>query len=146
MKSVREVVEAVEKKNGTRQFVRFCINGVIAAAIHYGVYFLLQFWIDLNISYTVGYLVSFVYNFFATNYFTFHTTPTWKNFVGFAGSHGVNYVLHIVLFIVFIHLGVHRLIAPPLVMLVAMIVQFTILRFVFVKWGNNSKKNSNFAP
>lgn len=128
-----KVLEEMKKKQGTGQFIRFCINGVIAAAIHYGVYFILQLWIDVNIAYTAGYLISFVYNFIATNYFTFHTKPTWKNFVGFAGSHGINYFLHIILFNVFLHLGVHRLIAPPLVMLVAMIVQFTILRFVFVR-------------
>ena len=135
-----KALEMMRKKQGTGQFIRFCINGVIAAAIHYGVYFLLQLWIDVNIAYTAGYLISFIYNFIATNYFTFHTKPTWKNFVGFAGSHGVNHFLHIILFNVFLWLGVHRLIAPPLVMLVAMIVQFTILRFVFVKKEKPNKK------
>ena len=127
------------KKNNTRsQFLRFCINGVVAAAIHYGVYYLLQLWTDVNIAYTTGYLVSFVINFFATNYFTFHTTPTWKNFIGFATSHIVNYVLHIVLFNIFLKMGIHRLVAPPLVMIVAMLVQFTILRFVFKGKGTRS--------
>ena len=114
------------------QFVRFCIIGTCAAAVHYGIYFLLQLWMDVNVAYTAGYVISFVGNFYATNYFTFHTMPTWRNFTGFAGSHAVNYVLHIVLFNLFLWMGIHRLIAPPLVMLVAMLVQFTILRFVFV--------------
>ncbi len=130
-------IEEVKKKDGAKQFLRFCINGVIAAAIHYGTYFLFQLSTDVNIAYTIGYLVSFAYNFVATNYFTFHTHPTWKNFIGFAGSHGVNYFLHILLFNIFLFLGVHHLVAPPLVMLVAMLVQFTILRHVFVKWGKH---------
>lgn len=119
-------------------FIRFCIVGTIAAAIHYGIYFVLQ-WLDINLSvaYTAGYLLSFVVNYYLTNYFTFGTRPEWKNFLGFAGSHGVNYLLHIVLFNVFISLGVHRLIAPPLVMLVAMLVQYTILNWVFKKWKGN---------
>ena len=125
--------QQLKQKEGTSQFVRFCVNGIISAAIHYGIYFLLQLWIDVNIAYTAGYLISFAYNFIATNYYTFHTRPTWKNFIGFAGSHGVNYFLHLVLFNLFLYLGVHRLIAPPLVMGVAMLVQFTILRFVFKK-------------
>ena len=136
-----KALEMMRKKQGTGQFIRFCINGVIAAAIHYGVYFLLQLWIDVNIAYTAGYLISFVYNFIATNYFTFHTHPTWKNFVGFAGSHGVNYFLHIVLFNLFLFLGVHRLVAPPLVMGVAMLVQFTILKLVFSRWGKRKEKS-----
>jgi hypothetical protein len=41
------------------------------------------------------------------------------------------------LMMVFLWLGVHRLIAPPLVMLVAMLVQFTILRVIFTKWGKH---------
>lgn len=128
---VKEIIHQLENKEGTKQFIRFCINGVIAAAIHYGIYFLFQLWIDLNVSYTIGYFVSFIYNFIATNYFTFHTTPTWKNFVGFAGSHSVNYFLHIILFNLFLYCGIHQLIAPPLVMLVAMLIQFTILKLIF---------------
>jgi putative flippase GtrA len=123
------------------QFVRFSIIGTCAAAVHYGIYFLLQLWMDVNVAYTAGYVISFVGNFYATNYFTFHTMPTWRNFTGFAGSHAVNYVLHIVLFNLFLWMGIHRLIAPPLVMLVAMLVQFTILRFVFV----NSESEKRFA-
>ena len=132
-----KIPEKLRTKEDILQFLRFCIIGVLAAAVHYGVYFILQWWIDLNIAYTAGYLISFVGNFILTNYFTFRTKPTWKNFVGFAGSHGINYFLHIILFNVFLWLGVHHLIAPPLVMLVAMLVQFTILRVVFTKWGKH---------
>jgi putative flippase GtrA len=132
-----KIPEKLRTKEDILQFLRFCIIGVLAAAVHYGVYFILQWWIDLNIAYTAGYLISFVGNFILTNYFTFRTKPTWKNFVGFAGSHGINYFLHIVLFNIFLWLGVHHLIAPPLVMLVAMLVQFSILRAVFTKWGRH---------
>lgn len=135
----QQLIRHLKEKESTRQFIRFCINGIFAAAIHYGVYFILQLWIDVNIAYTVGYLVSFAVNFIATNYYTFHTKPTWKNFMGFAGSHSVNYFLHIILFNIFLQAGIHRLIAPPLVMLVAMLVQFTILRFVFGKHEGTSR-------
>ncbi|MBP3845571.1 MAG: GtrA family protein, partial [Prevotella sp.] len=101
MKSINQLKE----KESAQQFMRFVVNGIISASIHYGIYFVLQLWIDVNIAYTAGYLISFVYNFIATNYYTFHTSPTWKNFIGFAGSHGVNYFLHIVLFNLFLYLG-----------------------------------------
>ncbi len=119
------------------QFVRFCIIGTLSAATHYAIYFLLQLWIDLNVAYTAGYIISFVGNFYLTNYFTFRTRPSWGKFFGFACSHSLNYVLHIVLFNLFLWMGVHRLIAPPLVMLIAMLVQFSVLRIVFT-W--NRKK------
>lgn len=122
------------------QFVRFCIIGTLAAATHYVIYFLLQLWIDLNVAYTAGYVISFVGNFYLTNYFTFRTRPSWGKFFGFAGSHSLNYLLHIVLFNLFLWMGVHRLVAPPLVMLIAMLVQFSVLRIVFTWSRKKSEK------
>ena len=121
-------------RNGTgvAEFIRFCIIGTLAAAVHYGVYYLLLLvGVNVNISYAAGYIISFIGNFFATSRFTFRTKPSWGRFAGFAGSHGINFLLHMVLLNVFLHFGMHRLIAPIVVMLVAMAVQFIILHFVF---------------
>lgn len=115
------------------QFVRFVLNGVLSSAIHYGIYYVLLFWTIANIAYITGYLVSFVSNFFLTSYFTFRTKPTLKRFIGFSGSHAINFGLHVVLFNIFLWLGVHELIIPLLVIGIAMMVQFFILRLVFVK-------------
>lgn len=115
------------------QFLRFVLNGVLSSAIHYGIYYVLLFWTIANIAYITGYLVSFVSNFFLTSYFTFRTKPTLKRFIGFSGSHALNFGLHVVLFNIFLWLGVHELIIPLLVIGIAMMVQFFILRLVFVK-------------
>jgi len=128
----RQLIRRFAEDERLMQFVRFCITGTLAAAVHYGIYFVLQRWINVNVAYAAGYLLSAVGNFFLTSYFTFRTLPSWKKFLGFAGSHGLNFVLHNVLFYLFLLLGVHRLVAPPLVMLVAMLVQFSILRVVFM--------------
>lgn len=133
---MQQLIENIKNDERLMQFVRFCIIGTLSAAVHYGIYFLLQHWISLNIAYTAGYIISFVGNYFLTNYFTFRTRPSWGKFIGFAGSHGLNYVLHIVLFNIFLWAGVHKLIAPPLVMLVAMLVQFSVLRIIFT-WNKN---------
>lgn len=133
---MQQLIENIRNNERMMQFIRFCIIGTLSAAVHYGIYFLLQYWINLNIAYTAGYIISFVGNYFLTNYFTFRTRPSWGKFIGFAGSHGLNYVLHIVLFNIFLWAGVHKLIAPPLVMLVAMLVQFSVLRIIFT-WNKN---------
>jgi putative flippase GtrA len=86
-----------------------------------------------NVAYITGYLVSFVSNFFLTSYFTFRTKPTLKRFIGFSGSHAINFGLHVVLFNIFLWLGVHQLVIPLLVIGIAMMVQFFILRLVFTK-------------
>lgn len=119
--------------NGKAQFVRFALNGCFSAAVHYGVYYLMQLFIEVNLAYAVGYFVSFIINYYTTCYFTFRRQPTWKHFVGFSGSHAVNFMLHVVLFWCCMQIGIHRLVAPVVVMLIAMLVQFTILRVVFKK-------------
>lgn len=117
------------------QFARFCAVGVVAAGIHYGVYFLMQFFlhgaVGLNVSYTVGYGVSLVCNFFMTTWFTFRSHVSAGKVAGFGFSHVVNYSIHIVLFNLLMVLGVHRLLAPVLVLMVAVPTNFLILRFVY---------------
>ena len=123
------------------QFVRFALNGGLSSAIHYGIYYLLLYFTIANVAYITGYVISFV-NFFLTNYFTFRTKPTFKRFIGFSGSHAFNFGLHIVLFNFFLWLGVHELIIPLLVMSIAMVTQFFILRFVFVRNPQTSQTES----
>ncbi len=128
------------------QFIRFIINGVLASAICYIVYCLLLLLVDAmeesvlrympmpvaaNVAYGISYIVSFAFNFYFTCVFTFRRRPTSKLFVGFAGSHAINFMLHMLLFWLCMLLQVHRLLAPIIVMGVAMLVQFTVLKVVF---------------
>lgn len=119
------------EKEKISEFIRFCIIGTIAAGIHYGIYILLQRYINVNIAYTAGYLLSLVCNFFMTSYITFRSTPSAKKAVGFGFSHLINYLLHISLFNGFLWLGVSRLLAPIFVLAVAVPTNFLILRWVF---------------
>ena len=118
---------------GNAQFIRFVLNGCMAASIHYAIYFILQLYIEVNVAYSIGYLISFLVNFFTTCHFTFRQQPTWKRFMGFTGSNAINYLLQASLFWVCMRLDVHRLLAPFIVMGTAMLVQFAILRLVFKK-------------
>jgi putative flippase GtrA len=122
------------KRQQIVQFIRFCIVGTLAAGIHYGIYYvLLRVGAGHNLAYATGYIISFVCNFIATSYFTFRSSPSWGRFAGFAGSHAVNFLLHMTLLNVFLWIGMHELIAPIAVMLVAMLVQYAILNLVFRK-------------
>ena len=129
---MKQLIDSLLRDERFGQFVRFCVIGTLAAAVHYGIYFILQLWINVYVAYVAGYVLSFVGNFFLTSYFTFRTTPSIGKFAGFAASHSLNFVLHIALLRFFLLIGIHRLVAPPLVMLVAMLVQFCILRLVFI--------------
>ena len=52
------------------EFLRFVMVGLFATGLHYGIYFVLQKFIQVNVAYTLGYVLSFVANFYLTAYFT----------------------------------------------------------------------------
>ncbi|MGL4519985.1 MAG: GtrA family protein [Phocaeicola sp.] len=120
-----------EKKSRCFELIRFCLVGGVAAGTHYVIYYLLQQVIALNLAYTAGYCLSLIANFFLTSYFTFRSHPSFKKAAGFGLSHLVNYVLHIALFNLFLALQVDSLIAPILVLLIAVPITFLLLRFVY---------------
>ena len=114
------------------EIIRFGIVGVLATTLHYGVYLgLLWLWPNLNtrLAYTIVYVFSFVANFLASNYYTFKTRPTTQKGLGFALSHGVNYLLHILLLSLFLALGVPDKWAPIPVFAIAIPVNFIMVRF-----------------
>ena len=121
----------MEKKETFGELVRFAIVGTTAAALHYGIYWVLQHWINVNIAYTIGYLLSFLVNYYLSAHFTFKAKTSAKNGIGFGGAHLVNYLLHIVLFNFFLWIGLSRELAPIAVLAIAVPANFVMVRFVF---------------
>lgn len=113
------------------EFIRFVMVGVLATALHYGIYFLLQRFINVNIAYTLGYALSFIANFYLTAYFTFGKKPSWSKAFGFGGAHLFNYLLHIGLLNTVLWLELSKTLAPIPVFAIAIPVNFLLVRFVF---------------
>lgn len=113
------------------EFVRFVMVGILATALHYGLYFILQNFINVNVAYTFGYIISFIANFYLTAYFTFGRKPSWRKAFGFGGAHLVNYLLHMGLLNLFLWLGLSKPYAPIPVFAIAIPVNFLLVRFVF---------------
>lgn len=118
-------------KETTLEVVRFGIVGTVSTALHYGIYWVLQHWIEVNISYTIGYALSFLVNYWLSAHFTFHKTTSVKNGFGFGGAHLVNYCLHIVLLNLFLWIGLSNEVAPLAVYAIAIPVNFILVRLVF---------------
>jgi len=51
------------------EFIRFIMVGVFATALHYGLYFIFQRFINVNIAYSIGYILSFIANFYQAFWF-----------------------------------------------------------------------------
>lgn len=113
------------------ELVRFGVVGVIATALHYGIYWLLHDLINVNVAYTLGYFISFVFNYVLSARFTFRKKKSVKNGVGFGGAHLFNYLLQICLLNLFIWLGVSKALAPLPVYCIAIPTNFLIVRLVF---------------
>lgn len=126
-------VQNDQMKETVAQLVRFVIVGVIATAIHYGIYLLLLHFFpeSESIVYSIGYIVSFVCNFALTCLFTFRKKASTKRGVGFGLAHLVNYGLHIVLLNLFLWMGISNKLAPIPVFCIAVPVNFLLVRFVF---------------
>lgn len=113
------------------QMVRFGIVGVLATAVHYGVYWLLQLFINVNVAYTAGYLVSLALNYVLSARFTFRQEASVRSGIGFGLAHLSNYLLHMVLFNFFLWMGLSRAMAPFAVLAIAIPVNFFLVRFAF---------------
>lgn len=122
-----------------KQFIRFALVGALATAIHYGLYLLIVWANDIgedetlytNIAYSIGYVVAWCANFYLSAHFTFQSNTSLKRGIGFALSHGVNYVLHIIFLNLFLWIGLSETIAPIPVFCIVIPINFILVRYVF---------------
>lgn len=126
----------MKSRKALGQFVRFGMVGVFCTGLHYAIYYMLQWWLEVNLAYTAGYVLSFVANFYLTAFFTFGTSPSWKRLAGMGGAHLVNYLLHMLLLNLFLWLDVTKTWAPVPVFAIAIPVNFILVRWVFTNHKN----------
>jgi putative flippase GtrA len=129
-------IESILKQNNIiklieNEFTRFVLVGVIATAVHYGIYLLLIKFIPVNIAYSFGYVISFLMNFYLSSVFTFKSTPSLKKGLGFGISHLINYGLHILLLNFFLWIKLPKAYAPIPVFMIVIPVNFILVRTVF---------------
>ena len=106
----------------------------------YQVHYMLIVWMNdigedeklyTNIAYTIGYIISWLCNFYLSAHFTFKEKTSVKRGIGFALSHGVNYLLHLIFLNFFLWLGVSESLAPIPVFCIVIPINFLLVRFVF---------------
>ena len=117
------------QKERLQEMVRFGIVGVVATAIHYGVYYLLLTLLSPTLSYTIGYAVSFCCNYVMSSLFTFRVGMSVKKAASFGVSHVLNYLIGVGLLNLFIALGVDEEIAPLPVFVLVIPINYLLVRF-----------------
>lgn len=116
-----------------REIFRFCIVGLVATGIHYGVYALCLLFLSANLAYTIGWGVSLGCNFYLSSRFTFRKAMSLYRASGFLSSHVINYLLHISLFNLFLWIGIEEIYAPLIVFCIVIPINYILVRFVFNK-------------
>lgn len=117
-----------------KELIRFGIVGVLATVTHYLIYYILLYiGIPIGISYTIGYAISWLGNFWLSAHFTFREKTTVKRGIGFAVSHGINYLMQMFCLGMFVRFGVPAALAPIPVYCICIPVNFLLVRFVFKK-------------
>ncbi|MBQ9752521.1 MAG: GtrA family protein [Paludibacteraceae bacterium] len=85
-----------------RSVVRFICVGIIGTLLQYGLYYLFleifrRALPDSNtmasVAFSIGFYIEMIVNYFLTNYYTFHTHPSWKNAGGFIFGRIINYIV-----------------------------------------------------
>lgn len=82
----------------------------------------------INIAYTIGYAISFIFNFIASNYFTFKTNVSVEKGIKFLVAHIFNYLIQIILLNIYVFIGIKQNLAPIFVFPVAIPINFIMVR------------------
>lgn len=126
----------------SRSAVRFVIIGALGTAVQYMLYtaFLALFdklWGDrvglTTIAFGLGFGIEMVLNYLVTCFYTFGSRPSWKNCLGFFGARVPNYLIQNGLLWLLLWMGMSDKGAGIWAILVAGVVNYFILTFVYKK-------------
>ena len=117
-----------------REFVRYCIVGVLATIIDMAIFYSMKLIVHYNIALISGYCLSLIFNYLMTVYWTFSTKSSARNLIGVVSAHMINlFVVRMGLMWLFVNLvGLESGIAFLPTIVVSVFVNFFVLR-AFVK-------------
>ncbi len=137
MKQLKQIITA---NNRLGELIRFGLVGGFATALQYGIYVIFAVAIDIPavVATIISYAISFIFNFFLSNYFTFHTKPNAKKGIGFTLSHLINMGLQVGLVAIFKGIVGDTLALLP-AMAICIPVNYLLVRFALASKLTGSK-------
>ena len=113
------------------ELFRWVLVGCIATGINWGVYWILQHWLDYNISYVIGFILSLVCNYYLSAKFTFNKKVSVTNGVGFCMAHLTGLLIRLILLNLLVFIGVKKEYAAIPADLIGFPIQFLLVRYAF---------------
>jgi putative flippase GtrA len=117
------------KKHQLEEFCKFVLVGVLATGINYLIYNIFINYIDENIAFTIAYLVSLVFNLLLSHLFTFKQKIVPISTLKFLLAHLINYLNQLILLNIFIFIGIAKNYAPLPVYIIAIPLNFLVVRY-----------------
>ena len=132
--SVTNLLSLYNTNQRVREFVRYCIVGVLATIIDVAIFYSLKLVVHYNIALVCGYCLSLIFNYFMTVYWTFSTKSSARNVIGVIAAHMINlFVVRMGLMWLFVNLvGLESGIAYIPMFIISVLINFFLLR-AFVK-------------
>lgn len=127
------------------EIIRFGLVGGVATLLQYVMYVVFVHAVGTTpvVSTIISYAISFIFNFFLSNYFTFHSSPNALKGIGFTLSHLVNMGMQVGLVAIF-----KGLVGPTLALLPALAIciplNYLMVRFALTsQFFENSKSRKS---
>ena len=130
---MKEWIKKLLEDQKVVEFIRYCVVGGCAVAIHYGIYLLLNQWLAVNLAYTIGYVLSVCFHWFMTFRFSFREEITVRRTGGYLLCNGINYVLNMLFLNLFLWVGIPEQLAPVPVYCVVVPINFVLVRLAIKK-------------
>ena len=117
------------KKEKISEILRFALVGIIATALQYACYLMLNGILHPTIANTIAYIVSFIFNYIASTHYTFKVKSTAKKGLGFAFSHLINYTMQTVVLSIALWVGITKDWAMIPVFVICVPTNFILVRY-----------------
>ncbi len=132
-----DTLRAWADKEGMREFIRFCIVGLIATGVDAAIFYTVRCFAPYQVALASGYLISLVFNYFFTVRWTFKARTTVKNAVGVLLAHLFNlFVVRMSLMYIFIHgCSLTDKVAYLPTLAISMFTNFLVVKFVVKRFS-----------
>lgn len=133
---IQYIKKTLHQNSPFYEFVRFCIVGVICTLLDAAIYYLLVDILPYEYSLTIAYCLSLVVNYLLTVTWTFKQKATSQNAIGVVGAHLVNlFIVRMGLMHVFMSVGLTEKVAYIPTLLISMVTNYIIVRFVVKRFS-----------